>query len=175
MNKPAPTASASPEIPVAVWSRFAAPLPDMRKRADLVAFLVNHDRHCDYLDPFRFSNDVKLWNLDLGRWDGETCMKARAALDYLIESADDPYTPLFEDFQDAHGACSVGFGGRSGGHIVLYGEAQADLSPDDLTALSMPELRRLVRLVHDFDVLCDACVASFAALALALALNSDKE
>src|SRR6187549_3434202 len=142
----------------AVYTRrnpFQKPLPDMRKRAALVAYLVKHERHCDHYDPFLFSNDVKLWNLDLGAWDGEVCMKARTFLDYQQESGDYwIYDRLFEAWESEQGGISVGFAGRSSGHIALYGEPAANLSPDELSALDMPELRRLVRLVHAFDGLC---------------------
>lgn len=155
------------------YSNFAQPLPDMRSRETMRVFLLKHPRY-----GFDFCQCVKLPVLNIP---ADLQDAAYAALEMP-----EPYheiEKLFEAFRLKHGNGSpaslvggagnvrIGFEGRSGGYIVMY-NAEAD---QDYFSLSIEELRKLVRLVHAFDELCDQAVTIFMEFVTSLVPAGEEE
>lgn len=154
---------------------------DWRKRSSLIKFLVEHERHADYNDPFLFSHNVKLHSFGLY---GELLTKAYDVYAYMRDSQDyDWATSLFEEFAARWGASSgitPGWAGRSSGHIALYGVlsevTQAEY--EDVNLWTVADLRQMAKLVIAFDQLCDDLVAEFFEIVEAyefVGMNEDEE
>ena len=114
------------------------------------------------------ANNVKLYKLGLsGDW--------TVVLDFLSNDSYDCINSMIEDWEFEHKSYKVGFNGRSGGYLVLYNaDDNRSILPDDIeecvdyeeykrfckeycgsVKANRPELAELVRLVQDFDKLCD--------------------
>ena len=113
------------------------------------------------------ANNVKLYNLDLeGDW--------TVALSHLESGDYDIIDFMIKDWEADHPGYSVGFNGRSGGYLVLYNRAGSrSILPETLdytyyedykadmrdyygsVKANRDELRFYVKLVRDFDKLCD--------------------
>jgi hypothetical protein len=112
------------------------------------------------------AHNVKLYNLDLdGDW--------TVALAFLESENYESINLMIHDWEREHPGYWVGFNGRSGGHLVLYNKAGGSAIPDTLdyatyedykadmrdyygsVKANRDELVEFVRLVQDFDRLCD--------------------
>ena len=114
------------------------------------------------------ANNVKLYKLGLsGDW--------TVVLDFLNDDSYDCINSMIEDWEYEHKGYKVGFNGRSDGYLVLYNaKDNGCILPDDIeecvdyeeykrfckeycgsVKANRPELVELVRLVQDFDKLCD--------------------
>lgn len=114
------------------------------------------------------ANNVKLYKLGLS---GDWC----AALDFLNDSSYDEINSMIEDWEFEHKGYKVGFNGRSDGYLVLYNDNNNGciLSDDIDECVDYEEYKRycteyyggvkhnrrdlvkMVKLVQDFDKLCD--------------------
>jgi hypothetical protein len=142
---------------------------DITNDKQMFNFIANHFTYYTMNSWNRtrsIANNVKLYNLGLS---GDWC----TALN-LLES-DDYFTinTMIEDWEREHPGYSVGFNGRSGGYLVLYNRAGGSVIPDTLdyecyedykadmrdyygsVKANRDELVEFVKLVRDFDKLCD--------------------
>lgn len=114
------------------------------------------------------ANNVKVYNLKLSG----NCYNA---LTFLQDDNYDNLNSMIEDWEYEHRGYKVGFNGRSGGYLVLYNAIDNGcVLPDDIeecvdyeeykrfckeycgsVKANRPELVEFVRLVQDFDKLCD--------------------
>lgn len=112
------------------------------------------------------AHNVKIYNLKLSgdHWTALTFLQDD---DYFVVNM------MIEDWEAEHRGYKVGFNGRSGGYLVLYNEAGGSAIPDTLdydtyedykadmrdyygsVKANRTELRDFVKLVQDFDRLCD--------------------
>ncbi len=138
---------------------------DLNDRKAMIDFLENHFRY-NTMNSWNcstsYANDVKLYNIGLTR---EQEDKLYEIMD--CDGAYDSVNELLDDFAYNHNFnWQVGFNGRSGGYLVLYQggkngnrvytkpgkdtDMYADFEDwDDC------ELRERVKLVTEFDQLCD--------------------
>ncbi len=117
------------------------------------------------------AHNVKLYKLGLsGDW--------TVALDFLNNDNYDSLNSMIEDWEYEHPGYKVGFNGRSGGYLVLHCSANnSSILPDIVEDYDsyedfkagikdynyygecvkdyIPTLRRITKLVQDFDKLCD--------------------
>lgn len=147
------------------YSNFSKTVPDMRSRKSMSEYLLKHWRY-----GMDFCNNVKIHNLSIPTQFRESVY---AALE-IPELYDILERDLFKPFRAQYGNGSpenicggvgnvyVGFEGRSGGYLVLYG-AEPD---QDYANWDMSDLRHTVRIVIAFDKLCDAAVTEFVELAI---------
>ena len=149
---------------------------DLRSRVAMTAYLKNHFRYHTMNSWNRstsYACNLKVHNLGL---EHDLVMR----LFDLIELPDfyEPINDLCREFDEAHDYLwQVGFNGRSGGYLVLYqGGRQGNqvfsrpgLSTDmyeDFADWEMFQLRERVKLVQEFDRLCDAIVQEAIYIAL---------
>lgn len=148
---------------------------DMRSRKAMADFLANHFRY-DTMNSWNCStswaNNIKIYNLNLPE---EITDKLYDMLNIEYWGSDlqfyiDGYIREFEE----NTGYSAGFNGRSDGYLVLYdteyvnGERRVHLgrSVDDYTfdeymdkdQFEMWELRDKVKLVQEFDELCNKII-----------------
>lgn len=142
---------------------------DITNDKQMFNFIVNHFTYYTMNSWNRarsIANNVKLYNLGLS---GDWC----TALN-LLES-DNYFTinSMIGDWEADHPGYKVGFNGRSGGYLVLYNRAGGSVIPDTLdyesyedykadmrdyygsVKANRDELVEFVKLVRDFDKLCD--------------------
>lgn len=112
------------------------------------------------------AHNVKLYKLGL---EGDWCR----ALAHLESGEYDTLNWVIRDWEREHPGYTVGFNGRSSGYLVLYNRAGGSVIPDILdyetyedykadmrdyygsVKANRDELVQFVRLVQDFDRLCD--------------------
>ena len=112
------------------------------------------------------AHNVKIYNLKLSgdHWTALTFLQDD---DYFVVNM------MIEDWEAEHRGYKVGFNGRSGGYLVLYNAAGGSAIPDTLdydnyedykadmrdyygsVKANRNELRDFVKVVQDFDRLCD--------------------
>lgn len=133
-------------------------------------FIKDHFRYWT-MNPWNriesIANNVKLYNLDLdGDWTD--------VLDFLNTTGYDDLYYFIKKFEDTHEGYRVGFGGRSGGYLVLrnscnYQSIVPDYIEDSETyedfknyckqygglCYYRAELGSYAKLIRDFDKLCD--------------------
>lgn len=144
---------------------------DISNTKEMFNFLKNHFQYYtmnSWNGIKSIANNVKLYNLNLT---GDWCV----AMSRLQE--DDYYcvNSIIEDWEYNHPNYTVGFNGRSGGYLVLYSDYNncnvlpsiilnatdyEDFKEDCMYYYGgvkwyKQELREYVRLVRDFDKLCD--------------------
>jgi hypothetical protein len=142
---------------------------DITKDKSMFNFIAQHPTYYtmnSWNGTRSIAHNVKLYNLDL---DGDWCR----ALAHLESGAYDEIHWMIEDWEFDHPGYKVGFNGRSNGYLVLYDkENQSTISEDsdyetyeDYKAdmrdyygsvkANRKDLVQFVRLVQDFDRLCD--------------------
>jgi hypothetical protein len=132
-------------------------------------FINNHFRYYTANSWNRgrsIANNVKIYNLGLSgdHWTALTFLQDD---DYFVVNM------MIEDWETEHRGYKVGFNGRSGGYLVLYNATGGSAIPDTLdydnyedykadmrdyygsVKANRNELRDFVKLVQDFDKLCD--------------------
>lgn len=144
---------------------YAKPYTDRRSRQAMADFLTAHDRHRDYLEPWKFAHDVKIWNLGIGALG---CAYGQDPLVDMVheliqdESFHLELRQMIESWEDGANGWGVDLEGRSGGWLALY--------PPDSWRYWHPaepgnymyseewpihKLRELVAVVESFDRLAD--------------------
>lgn len=143
---------------------------DITKDKSMFNFIANHPTYYTMNSWNRtrsIAHNVKLYNLDL---EGDWCR----ALAHLESGEYDTLNWVIQDWERDHPGYSVAFNGRSGGYLVLYNRAgSSSVLPDTLdyesyedyktdmrdyygsVKANRDELVQFVRLVQDFDRLCD--------------------
>lgn len=143
---------------------------DITNDKQMFNFLKNHFQYPIMNGTKTIANNVKIYNLRLSG-DCWTALTFLQDDDYFVVNT------MIEDWEAEHPDYKVGFGGRSGGYLVLY---PADnywrgvcVLPEDLECEDYEEYKRYckecygsvksnrkylvetVKLVQDFDRLCD--------------------
>lgn len=142
---------------------------DITNDKQMFEFINNHFRYYTANSWNRgrsIANNVKIYNLSLSgdHWTALTFLQDD---DYFVVNM------MIEDWETEHCGYKVGFNGRSGGYLVLYNAAGGSAIPDTLdydnyedykadmrdyygsVKANRNELRDFVKLVQDFDRLCD--------------------
>lgn len=137
---------------------------------DMWEFLTNHFTYWtmnSWNGLESIANKVKVWYLPF-KHTSEEIFEMLEATDYATINS------YIEDWEKDHPEYKVGFNGRSAGYLVLYNEDNNDtiLQPSelfdwdtyedfkeyaygDIETYYKPILRKLTKLVKDFDKLCD--------------------
>ena len=141
---------------------------------DMWEFLTNHFTYWTMNSWNRLesiANKVKVWNLPF-KHTSEEIFEMLEATDYAY------INNYIEEWEEEHPGYKVGFNGRSAGYLVLYNENDNDsvLQPYELfnwytykdfkeecgygeiESYYKPILRKLTKLVRDFDRLCDELI-----------------
>ena len=150
---------------------FYQPGIDITNDKQMFNFLKDHFQYYTMSSWNRtksIANNVKLYKLGLsGDW--------TVALDFLNDSSYDEINSMIEDWEFEHKGYKVGFNGRSDGYLVLYNDNNNGciLSDDIDECVDYEEYKRycteyyggvkhnrrdlvkMVKLVQDFDKLCD--------------------
>ena len=148
---------------------FYQPYVDITKDKSMFNFIAGHFTYYtgnSWNRTRSIANNVKLYNLDLeGDW--------TVALAHLESGDYDIIDFMIKDWEADHPGYSIGFNGRSGGYLVLYNSAGGSAIPDTLdyscyedykedmrdyygsVKANRTELVEFVKLVRDFDKLCD--------------------
>ena len=143
---------------------------DITKDKSMFNFIAGHPTYYTMNSWNRtrsIAHNVKLYNLNL---EGDWCR----ALAFLESEDYETINMMIHDWEREHSGYAVGFNGRSGGYLVLYNRAgSASVIPDTLdyetyedykadmrdyygsVKANRDELVEFVRLVQDFDRLCD--------------------
>lgn len=143
---------------------------DITKDKSMFNFIAKHPTYFTMNSWNRtrsIAHNVKLYNLNL---EGDWCR----ALAHLESGEYDTIRFMIEDWEREHPGYSVGFNGRSNGYLVLYNkENYRSVFPETLdyetyedykadmrdyygsVKANRDELVEFVRLVQDFDRLCD--------------------
>jgi hypothetical protein len=142
---------------------------DITNDKQMFEFINNHFRYYTANSWNRgrsIAHNVKIYNLGLSgdHWTALTFLQDD---DYFVVNL------MIEDWEAEHRGYKVGFNGRSGGYLVLYNAAGGSAIPDTLdydnyedyktdmrdyygsVKANRNELRDFVKLVQDFDRLCD--------------------
>ena len=150
---------------------FYQPGIDITNDKQMFNFLKDHFQYYTMNSWNRtksIANNVKLYKLELS---GDWC----TAFDFLNDSSYDEINSMIEDWEFEHKGYKVGFNGRSGGYLVLYNDNNNGciLSDDIDECADYEEYKRYcteyyggvkhnrrdlvqtVKLVQDFDKLCD--------------------
>ena len=150
---------------------FYQPGIDITNDKQMFNFLKDHFQYYTMNSWNRtksIANNVKLYKLGLS---GDWC----AALDFLNDSSYDEINSMIEDWEFEHKGYKVGFNGRSGGYLVLYNDNNNGcILSDDIdncedyeeykryctefygaVKYNRRDLVKMVKLVQDFDKLCD--------------------
>ena len=151
---------------------------DLRSRNAMEGFLIDHFRYptMNYCNKSTsYANNVKIYKLGLS---ADIMDKAYDVIGHDFAFHDINY--LIHDFEMLHDfEWQVGFNGRSSGYMVLYrggynikergdgttyfapyikpGLGVDELLEDTFCDWSMDDLRERVRLICEFDRLCDEC------------------
>jgi hypothetical protein len=144
---------------------------DITNDKQMFNFLKNHYQYYtmnSWNGLKSIANNVKLYKLGLsGDW--------TTALNFLNSDSYDIITSMIEDWEYEHKGYKVGFNGRSGGYLVIYNDDNnRSILPDEVdncddyeeykrwckdycgsVAANRSYLRRITKLVQDFDKLCD--------------------
>lgn len=142
---------------------------DITKDKSMFNFIAGHPTYYTMNSWNRtrsIAHNVKLYNLDLeGDWS--------IALAHLESGEYDTINWMIRDWECVHPGYEVCFNGRSGGYLVLYNEARGSVIPDTLdyetyedykadmrdyygsVKANRDELVSVVRIIQDFDRLCD--------------------
>lgn len=144
--------------------------PVGRKKAEMIKFLTNHFRYYTANSWNRntsYANKVKIYDLGLTKELTDKALDFINAdcMDYELDVHD-----LILDFAKRTGY-NAGFNGRSYGYIVLYetqtvnGETRTMIRSidqnEDFENWTAQELAERVKLVHEFDKLCDNIRSTF--------------
>ena len=142
---------------------------DITNDKQMFEFINNHFRYYTANSWNRgrsIAHNVKIYNLGLSgdHWTALTFLQDD---DYFVVNM------MIEDWETEHRGYTVGFNGRSGGYLVLYNAAGGSAIPDTLdydsyedykadmrdyygsVKANRNELRDFVKVVQDFDRLCD--------------------
>ena len=142
---------------------------DITNDKQMFEFINNHFRYYTANSWNRgrsIAHNVKIYNLGLSgdHWTALTFLQDD---DYFVVNM------MIEDWETEHRGYKVGFNGRSGGYLVLYNAAGGSAIPDTLdydnyedykadmrdyygsVKANRNELRDFVKVVQDFDRLCD--------------------
>ena len=142
---------------------------DITNDKQMFEFINNHFRYYTANSWNRgrsIAHNVKIYNLCLSgdHWTALTFLQDD---DYFVVNM------MIEDWETEHRGYKVGFNGRSGGYLVLYNAAGGSAIPDTLdydnyedykadmrdyygsVKANRNELRDFVKVVQDFDRLCD--------------------
>jgi hypothetical protein len=142
---------------------------DITNDKQMFEFINNHFRYYTANSWNRgrsIAHNVKIYNLGLSgdHWTALTFLQDD---DYFVVNM------MIEDWETEHRGYKVGFNGRSGGYLVLYNATGGSAIPDTLdydnyedykadmrdyygsVKANRNELRDFVKLVQDFDRLCD--------------------
>jgi hypothetical protein len=142
---------------------------DITNDKQMFEFINNHFRYYTANSWNRgrsIAHNVKIYNLGLSgdHWTALTFLQDD---DYFVVNM------MIEDWETEHHGYKVGFNGRSGGYLVLYNAAGGSAIPDTLdydnyedykadmrdyygsVKANRNELRDFVKVVQDFDRLCD--------------------
>lgn len=142
---------------------------DITNDKQMFEFINNHFRYYTANSWNRgrsIAHNVKIYNLGLSgdHWTALTFLQDD---DYFVVNM------MIEDWETEHRGYKVGFNGRSGGYLVLYNAAGGSAIPDTLdydnyedykadmrdyygsVKANRNELRDFVKVVQDFDKLCD--------------------
>jgi hypothetical protein len=142
---------------------------DITNDKQMFEFINNHFRYYTANSWNRgrsIAHNVKIYNLGLSgdHWTALTFLQDD---DYFVVNM------MVEDWETEHRGYKVGFNGRSGGYLVLYNAAGGSAIPDTLdydnyedykadmrdyygsVKANRNELRDFVKVVQDFDRLCD--------------------
>jgi hypothetical protein len=142
---------------------------DITNDKQMFEFINNHFRYYTANSWNRgrsIAHNVKIYNLGLSgdHWTALTFLQDD---DYFVVNM------MIEDWETEHRGYKVGFNGRSGGYLVLYSAAGGSAIPDTLdydnyedykadmrdyygsVKANRNELRDFVKVVQDFDRLCD--------------------
>lgn len=142
---------------------------DITNDKQMFEFINNHFRYYTANSWNRgrsIAHNVKIYNLGLSgdHWTALTFLQDD---DYFVVNM------MIEDWETEHCGYKVGFNGRSGGYLVLYNAAGGSAIPDTLdydnyedykadmrdyygsVKANRNELRDFVKVVQDFDRLCD--------------------
>lgn len=142
---------------------------DITNDRQMFNFLKNHFQYYTMNSWNRqksIAHNVKIYNLGL-TGDSWTALSFLQDDDYFVVNM------MIEDWEAEHRGYKVGFNGRSGGYLVLYSATGGSAIPDTLdydnyedykadmrdfygsVKANRDELRDFVKLVQDFDRLCD--------------------
>lgn len=142
---------------------------DITSDKQMFNFLKNHFQYYTMNSWNRqksIAHNVKIYNLGLSG-DSWTALTFLQDDDYFVVNM------MLEDWETEHRGYKVGFNGRSGGYLVLYNAAGGSAIPDTLdydnyedykadmrdyygsVKANRNELRDFVKVVQDFDRLCD--------------------
>ena len=142
---------------------------DITNDKQMFEFINNHFRYYTANSWNRgrsIAHNVKIYNLGLSgdHWTALTFLQDD---DYFVVNM------MIEDWETEHRGYKVGFNGRSGGYLVLYNATGGSAIPDTLdydnyedykadmrdyygsVKANRNELRDFVKVVQDFDRLCD--------------------
>jgi hypothetical protein len=142
---------------------------DITNDKQMFEFINNHFRYYTANSWNRgrsIAHNVKIYNLNLSgdHWTALTFLQDD---DYFVVNM------MIKDWEAEHRGYKVGFNGRSGGYLVLYNATGGSAIPDTLdydnyedykadmrdyygsVKANRNELRDFVKLVQDFDRLCD--------------------
>lgn len=142
---------------------------DITNDKQMFEFINNHFRYYTANSWNRgrsIAHNVKIYNLGLSgdHWTALTFLQDD---DYFVVNM------MIEDWETEHRGYKVGFNGRSGGYLVLYNATGGSAIPDTLdydnyedykadmrdyygsVKANRNELRDFVKVVQDFDKLCD--------------------
>ena len=142
---------------------------DISSDKQMFNFLKDHFQYYTMNSWYRLksiAHNVKIYNLGLSgdHWTALTFLQDD---DYFVVNM------MIEDWEAEHPGYKVGFNGRSGGYLVLYNAAGGSAIPDTLdydnyedykadmrdyygsVKANRNELRDFVKVVQDFDRLCD--------------------
>ena len=146
---------------------------DLRKKDDMLSFLNNHFRYYtmnSWNGTTSYANNIKLYNLDIPDALYEKAWKFATGIDNNNEPiCNNPFdcvvNTAIEKFIENTGY-DVGFGGRSGGYLVMY-KTEFDTSVGRFVTKpgksvyfgyndeTMEELRKQVKILQCFDKMCD--------------------
>lgn len=142
---------------------------DITKDKSMFNFIAEHPTYFtgnSWNRTRSIAHNVKLYKLGLdGDW--------TRALAHLESGEYDTISFMIQDWEREHPGYTAGFNGRSGGYLVLYNRAGGSAIPDDLdyetyedykadmrdwcgsVKANRYKLVEFVKLVRDFDKLCD--------------------
>lgn len=136
--------------------------PVIKKKGEMLEFLSEHCRYFtmnSWNKSHSYANCIKIHKLGLTKSQLETAYDLLCCDDSCIQYE---INDTIEDFEERTGY-KAGFNGRSSGYIVLYQPNTTNgLDQDhDFEDFDNEDLKERVKLVQEFDKMCDRCVEIF--------------